>query len=178
MRNSAIGLEKETLRVNKSGSIAQTPHPIALGSALTHPYITTDYAEAMMEFITPPLHSIREALDFLRDTQQYVYQCLDKEYLWATSMPCVVAGESSIRIAEYGNSNAGRMKHIYRRGLGYRYGRVMQSIAGVHFNYSFPIEFWEIYAELEGNALPMQDFISESYMALIRNLQRFGWLIP
>ena len=178
MRNSAIGLEKETLRVNKSGSIAQTPHPIALGSALTHPYITTDYAEALMEFITPPLHSIREALDFLRDTQQYVYQCLDKEYLWATSMPCVVAGESSIRIAEYGNSNAGRMKHIYRRGLGYRYGRVMQSIAGVHFNYSFPIEFWEIYAELEGNALPMQDFISESYMALIRNLQRFGWLIP
>jgi glutamate--cysteine ligase len=178
MRNSLIGVEKETLRVNKQGGIAQTPHPARLGSALTHPYITTDYSEALTEFITPPFHSIRDVLDFLRDTQQYVYQCLDGEYLWATSMPCVVAGEDSIRIAEYGHSNAGMMKHIYRRGLGYRYGRVMQSIAGVHFNYSFPIEFWEIYAELEGNRMPMQDFISESYMALIRNLQRFGWLIP
>jgi len=178
VRNSLIGVEKETLRVNKQGGIAQTPHPARLGSALTHPYITTDYAEALTEFITPPYHDVREVLDFLRDAQQYVYQCLENEYLWATSMPCVVAGEESIRIAEYGKSNAGMMKHIYRRGLGYRYGRVMQSIAGVHFNYSFPIEFWEIYAELEGNALPMQDFISESYMALIRNLQRFGWLIP
>ncbi len=178
MRNSAIGIEKESLRVDESGGIAQTDHPQALGSALTHPFITTDYGEALAEFVTPPLHSIPEVLDFLRDTQQFVYQCLDHEYLWATSMPCVVAGETSIRIAEYGTSNPGMMKHIYRRGLGYRYGKVMQVIAGVHYNYSFPPEFWTLYSELEGNELPMQDFVSESYMALIRNLQRFGWLIP
>jgi glutamate--cysteine ligase len=178
MRNSAIGLEKEALRVNKAGSITQTPHPRALGSALTHPYITTDYSEALIEFITPPFHHIRQALDFLRDTQQFVYQHLDEEYLWATSMPCVVAGETSIPVAEYGTSNPGVMKHVYRLGLGYRYGRVMQVIAGVHFNYSFPPEFWPVYSELEGNRLPLQDFISESYMALIRNLQRFGWMIP
>ena len=178
LHDGRFGLEKESLRVSVQGSIAMTPHPRVLGSALTHPDITTDYSEALTELITPPFYTIRDVLDFLRDTQQYVYQCLDGEYLWATSMPCVVAGEDSIRIAEYGHSNAGMMKHVYRRGLGYRYGRVMQSIAGVHFNYSFPIEFWEIYAELEGNRMPMQDFISESYMALIRNLQRFGWLIP
>ena len=178
MRNSRIGVEKECLRVNKQGSIAQTPHPKTLGAALTHPYITTDYSEALIEFITPPFHHIRQTLDFLRDTQQYVYQHLTDEYLWATSMPCVVAGETSIPIAEYGTSNPGMMKHVYRQGLGYRYGRVMQVIAGVHFNYSFPSDFWPIYAELEGNHLPLQDFISESYMALIRNLQRFGWLIP
>ncbi|HHJ15327.1 MAG TPA: glutamate--cysteine ligase [Gammaproteobacteria bacterium] len=178
MRNSAIGVEKESLRVNEEGGIAQTPHPPRLGSALTHPYITTDYSEALTEFITPPFHHIREVLDFLRDTQQYVYQHLDGEYFWATSMPCVVGGETSIPIAEYGSSNPGMMKHVYRQGLGYRYGRVMQVIAGVHFNYSFPPEFWPVYAELEGNRLPLQDFISESYMGLIRNLQRFGWLIP
>jgi glutamate--cysteine ligase len=178
LSNSLIGLEKESLRVNREGSIAQTPHPEKLGSALTHPYITTDYSEALTEFITPPFPTTREALDFLRDTQQYVYQCLDDEYLWATSMPCVVAGETSIPVARYGSSNAGRMKHVYRLGLGHRYGRVMQVIAGVHLNYSFPREFWPIYAELEHNRLPLQDFISESYMALIRNLQRFGWLIP
>ncbi len=178
MSNSAIGVEKESLRVNPQGSIAQTPHPEALGSALTHPYITTDFSEALTEFITPPLDRVSKVLDFLRDTQQYVYQCLDNEFLWATSMPCVVDGETSIPIAEYGPSNSGMMKHVYRRGLGYRHGCTMQVIAGVHFNYSFPAEFWTIYAELEGNRLPMQDFISESYMALIRNLQRFGWLIP
>ncbi len=178
MRDSAIGLEKECLRVNRKGGIAQTPHPAALGSALTHPCITTDYSEALIEFITPPFRQIPQALDFLRDVEQFVYRRLDDEYLWSTSMPCVVAGETSIPIARYGNSNAGRMKHVYRVGLGYRYGRVMQVIAGVHFNYSFPPEFWPVYSELEGNRLPMQDFISESYMSLIRNLQRFGWLIP
>jgi len=178
MRNSAIGVEKETLRVNREGGIAQTAHPRALGSALTHPYITTDYSEALTELITPPFQDIRQVLDFLRDVQQFVYQRLDREYLWATSMPCVVAGETSIPVARYGGSNAGKMKHVYRVGLGYRYGRVMQVIAGVHFNYSFPPDFWTVYSELEGNHLPMQDYISESYMALIRNLQRFGWLIP
>lgn len=178
MCNSAVGLEKESLRVNRQGSIAQTPHPQSLGAALTHPYITTDYSEALTEFITPPFPRIPQALDFLRDTQQFVYQRLGDEYLWATSMPCVVAGETSIPIAEYGRSNAGMMKHIYRRGLGYRYGRVMQVIAGVHYNYSFPMEFWSIYTELEDDTRPLRDFISESYMALIRNLQRFGWLIP
>ena len=178
MRNSAIGVEKESLRVNPQGSIAQTPHPRALGAALTHPYITTDYSEALTEFITPPFHSIRDVLDFLRDTQAFVYQHLQDEYLWATSMPCVVAGETSIPIAEYGTSNSGMMKHVYRRGLGYRYGRIMQVIAGVHYNYSFPPEFWTLYAELEGHSGPLQDFISAAYMALIRNLQRFGWLIP
>ncbi len=178
MRNSAIGVEKESLRVNSKGSIAQTPHPQALGSALTHPWITTDFSEALTEFITPPLDRVQDVLDFLRDTQQYVYQCLDNEFLWATSMPCVVDGETSIPIAEYGTSNSGMMKHVYRRGLGYRHGCTMQVIAGVHFNYSFPAEFWPIYAELEGNRMPVQDFISESYMSLIRNLQRYGWLIP
>ena len=178
MRDSAIGVEKESLRVNPEGSIAQTPHPRALGSALTNPYITTDYSEALTEFITPPFRRIDEVLDFLRDTQAFVYRNLEDEYLWATSMPCVVAGETSIPIAEYGSSNSGMMKHVYRRGLGYRYGRVMQVIAGVHFNYSFPNEFWTLYAELERHEGPLQDFISSSYMALIRNLQRFGWLIP
>ncbi len=178
LRASSMGVEKETLRVNRAGSIAQTDHPSSLGSALTHPFITTDYSEALIEFITPPLPSVPEVLAFLRDAQQFVYERLQDEYLWATSMPCVVAGETSVRIAEYGRSNSGMMKHIYRRGLGYRYGRTMQVIAGVHFNYSLAPEFWPIYAELEGYAGSAQDFISESYMALIRNLQRLGWLIP
>ena len=178
LQRGLIGLEKETLRVGSDGKISQSPHPHALGSALTHPYITTDYSEALTEIITPPCNSGRSALNFLRDTQTFVYRQLEDEKLWATSMPCVVAGETSIPIAQYGNSNAGMMKTVYRRGLGHRYGRTMQVIAGVHFNYSIAEAFWPVYQDMEANKLPLQEFISEKYFELIRNLQRFGWLVP
>lgn len=178
LRDARIGLEKEGLRVNTDGGIAQTPHPAALGAALTNPYITTDYSEALLELITPPFTDLRESLNFLRDVHKFVYDRLDDEILWTTSMPCVLAGESSIPIAQYGTSNIGMMKTVYRRGLGYRYGRVMQVIAGVHFNYSLPESFWPFYQGLEQDSRPLQDFISDSYFAMIRNLQRFGWLIP
>ncbi|WP_455217234.1 glutamate--cysteine ligase [Kaarinaea lacus] len=178
LANSLVGLEKESLRVSPEGNLSQALHPRSLGSPLTHPYITTDYSEALVEFITPPLENITDVLNFLRDTQCFVYGELDNELLWATSMPCVVAGETSIPIAKYGRSNSGMMKTVYRRGLGHRYGRVMQTIAGVHFNYSFPDTFWPVYQDLEHNKDELQDFISESYFGLIRNLQRFGWLVP
>lgn len=179
LTESRIGLEKESLRVAASGGLAQTRHPNALGSALTNPYVTTDFAEAMPELITPPCDSIREALTFLDDIQQFVYSNLDAdEILWATSMPCVVEGGDSVPIAEYGPSNSGMMKTIYRRGLGHRYGRTMQVIAGVHFNYSFSAAFWDAYQTLENNTAPRQQFIDEHYMGLVRNTLRFGWLIP
>ena len=172
------GLEKESLRVGADGSIAQTPHPAALGSALMHPWITTDYSEALLEFITPPLASPAAAVAYLRELQHFVYLQLEDELLWSSSMPCVVAGESSIPLARYGNSNLGMMKTVYRRGLGYRYGRVMQVIAGAHYNYSFPEALWPVLQELEQDTRPLQDFVSDCYFRLIRNLQRFGWLVP
>jgi len=182
LAKSRIGLEKESLRVSPEGNLAQTRHPAALGSPLTHSHITTDFSEALAEFVTPPCTDIPATLDFLRDTQQFVYGVLnattDRELLWATSMPCVVAGETSIPIAQYGDSNAGMMKTVYRRGLGHRYGRVMQVIAGVHFNYSFPDSFWPLYQDLEQRPDDAQTFISAQYFGLIRNLQRFGWLVP
>ena len=173
-----IGLEKETLRAGPDGIIAQTDHPDVLGSPLAHPWITTDFSEALLELITPPFTELRDALDFLLDTQVFVYSKLENEILWATSMPCMLAGGESIRIAKYGRSNAGKMKHVYRVGLGYRYGLEMQVIAGVHFNYSFSKEFWPHYQDKEDNTWLLQDFVSESYFAMLRNLQRFGWLIP
>jgi len=178
LSKSKIGLEKESLRVLPEGGIAQTPHPVAWGSPLTHPMITTDFSEALTELVTPPCDSITEVIQSLDDIQNFIYRRLDNEILWATSMPCVVAGETSIPLAKYGSSNAAQMKTAYRRGLGLRYGRAMQVIAGVHFNYSFSDEFWQLYQQLSGNDDPLQDFISEQYMGLIRNLLRYGWLVP
>ena len=178
LAHSKIGLEKESLRVLPVGGISQTPHPVAWGSALTHPQITTDFSEALVELVTPPCDSVTEVIQSLDEIQTFVYRTLDNEILWATSMPCVVAGETSIPLAQYGSSNAAQMKTVYRRGLGLRYGRAMQVIAGVHFNYSFSDEFWRRYQTQLNNSDIIQDFISHQYMGVVRNLLRYGWLVP
>ncbi|OOG22013.1 glutamate--cysteine ligase [Thioalkalivibrio denitrificans] len=178
LRGGLMGLEKESLRVSPEGGIARTPHPVALGSPLTHPWITTDYSEALLEFITPPFGEPGEALAFLRDLQTFTYPRIGEEFLWATSMPCVLAGEAAIPVARYGSSNPARMKTVYRLGLGHRYGRVMQVIAGVHFNYSVPDGFWPVYQRLCGDGGDLREFIDAGYFAMIRNLQRLGWMVP
>ncbi|MEW7979438.1 MAG: glutamate--cysteine ligase [Candidatus Sedimenticola endophacoides] len=178
LAGGAIGLEKESLRVSPDGGISQQPHPSSLGSALTHPYITTDYSEALIELITPPFEQAGEALDFLCDVQKFVYRSLDRELLWSTSMPCVLAGGSAIPIARYGSSNAGRMKTAYRRGLGHRYGRVMQVIAGVHFNFSVDPRLWPLLHGLDGGRGELRHYTDQGYFGLTRNLLRYGWLIP
>ncbi len=178
LKGGLIGLEKEALRVGADGSIAQTPHPATLGSALTHPWITTDFSEALIELITPPSATLHEPLRFLCHVHSHVYNHLGEELLWGASMPCIVSAEKGIPIAQYGSSNAGFMKHVYRRGLAYRYGRVMQVIAGVHFNYSVNEALWPVLQAIEANTWSHQEFVSAGYFSMIRNLQRFGWLIP
>lgn len=153
------------------------PHPHALGSALTNTFITTDFSEALLEFVTPACMSTWEALRFLCDIHQFVYDRLDDEMLWVTSMPCSIPGDGSVPLAQYGNSNVGRMKTVYRNGLGYRYGRNMQTIAGIHFNYSLPEKFWPLYQQLEENYDLRDVFRSNAYLGLIRNFRRMGWIV-
>ncbi|MGZ8135817.1 MAG: glutamate--cysteine ligase [Methylococcaceae bacterium] len=171
------GIEKESLRISNAGLIAQTPHPYKLGSALTHPYITTDYSEALIELITPPFADIKDTLAYLHHIHQFVYDNLDNETLLCASMPCGIDGDESIPIAEYGASNIGRMKNVYRHGLWHRYGRTMQAIAGIHFNYSVPTGLWPILHRQENSQSGLEQFSSEAYFGLIRNFQRLGWLI-
>ena len=171
------GIEKESLRLANDGCIAQTPHPAALGSALTHPYITTDYSEALIELITPPFADVKDTLDYLHNIHQFVYDHLDNESLLGASMPCGIDGDESIPIAEYGSSNIGRMKHVYRHGLWHRYGRTMQAIAGIHFNYSVPEALWIALHQQENSQLSLEQFTADAYFGLIRNFQRLGWLI-
>lgn len=178
LREGNVGLEKESLRVSPSGGISKIPHPSALGSALANSYITTDYSEALTEIITPPFSSSRDALQFLGDAHAFVYSKLENETLWPTSMPCALEGGVDIPIAQYGSSNAGLMKTIYRRGLGHRYGRVMQVISGVHYNYSPTDELWLRLQDLERNDSNSRSFVDQRYFGMVRNLKRFGWLIP
>ena len=174
-----VGVEKECLRVAPDGTLSLLEHPQGLGSALTHPSITTDFSEALLEMVTPPFTDLAETLKHLSDVQSYVYSKLPEgEVLWATSMPCGLKLDCNVPIGRYGTSNIGQMKQVYRRGLGLRYGRKMQAIAGVHYNYSYPDSFWDILAEVEDCSGSRTDFVSEQYFALARNVLRFGWLIP
>ena len=137
------GLERETLRVNADGSLATTGHPEALGATLTHKWITTDFAEALLEFITPVDGDIDHMLTLLRDVHRYTARQLGDERMWPLSMPCYIAPGQDIELAQYGTSNIGRLKTLYREGLKNRYGALMQTISGVHYNFSLPMAFWE-----------------------------------
>ena len=136
------GIEKEGLRIQSDSQISQQGHQAALGSALTHSSITTDYSEALLEFITPVKGSAAEVLDFLKEAHQYTQANIQDELIWPASMPGVIKDELDVPIAQFGSSNVGQLKHVYRHGLWHRYGRKMQCIAGLHYNYSVSEELW------------------------------------
>lgn len=171
------GVEKESLRVTPEGELSQVAHPKGLGSALTHPHITTDYSEALLEFITEPFTRVDALLNQLDDIHRYTYSVLERELLWPTSMPCALKGEEGVPVARYGTSNSGKMKTVYRLGLAHRYGRVMQTIAGVHYNFSLPDDFWQTLQREEGDTDTLQDFKTRRYFDLIRNFRRYSWLL-
>src|SRR3954471_10248447 len=153
------GIEKESLRTNADGGLAMTPHPQALGAALTHPHITTDYSEAQLELITGVHPTPETCLEELLQIHQFTYRALGDETLWVSSMPCNLPADETIPIGRYGSSNVGRAKSVYRLGLAQRYGRRMQTISGIHYNWSLP------------------GVSSEEYFGLIRNFRRQAFLL-
>ena len=173
--NFQRGIERESLRVDATGNLANTPHPQFLGSKLTHPTITTDFSEAQLELITPVSNSIDATLKTLNDTHRFVYSGLGEEILWATSMPCVLQGDQNIPLAQYGSSNLASLKTTYRNGLGNRYGRSMQTICAVHYNFSFPDTLWKELAKRE-SCDDSSSFRSRRYFDVMRNFRRFSWL--
>jgi glutamate--cysteine ligase len=168
LKNMRRGIEKESLRVRPGGTLATTPHPEAVGSALTHPNITTDFSEALIELITGVHLRARPCLEELEHIHRFVYRHIGDEVLWSASMPCDLPDERAIPIARYGNSNVGQAKTVYRIGLTHRYGKRMQMIAGVHYNWSLPEEAWPLAGRGQAN---------EAYFALIRNFRRHAWLL-
>ena len=171
------GIEKESLRIDKQGKLSQLPHPKGIGSALTHPYITTDFSEALLELITPVYQSINCTLECLDKVHRFIYPHLDDEELWAASMPCVLEGDDNIPLARYGSSNVATMKTVYRNGLGNRYGRLMQTIAGIHYNFSVPEALWPLLQQQDNDTQALKDYVTDSYFALIRNFNRTSWLL-
>lgn len=172
------GIEKESLRSDAQGRLALSPHPAAFGAAMTHPSITTDFSEALLEFITPVSTSIADTLDELDALHRFAYAHLGDELLWNASMPCILGPrDEGIPVAQYGNSNPAIMKTRYRLGLGHRYGRKMQTIAGIHYNFSLPPALWQAFYQRDTPSLSFDDYVTERYFGLIRNFRRYSWLL-
>lgn len=174
LKNIQRGVEREAIRLNAAGQFSQDRHPQVLGSALTHPHITTDYSEALLELITDPHTSVDSLFKQLQEVHAFVQQSVPEQSLWGQSMPCHLPAEQDIPIAEYGTSNSGKLRHVYREGLAVRYGKKMQCIAGLHYNFSLPNELWTA-LNFEGNTPQEQQ--NNGYMALIRNFKRYSWLL-
>ncbi len=177
LRNLRRGIEKESLRVAPDGKLAMTPHAAALGSALTHPHITTDFSEAQLELITGIHVRDEDCVAELTAIHQYVYRAIGEELLWAASMPCGLPSDDTIPLGRYGTSNIGRAKTVYRMGLSWRYGRRMQAISGIHYNFSLPDEAWPELERAAGGACSERAFRDDAYFALIRNFRRQSWLL-
>ena len=172
------GVEREALRTTWQGMLAQSPHPEGLGSALTHPLITTDFSEALLEFITAPTHCIEQLFSQLEATHRFTQsQLAEDELLWTHSMPCMLGEEHNIPVAQYGQSHNGNMKTVYRKGLGHRYGRRMQTVAGVHYNFSLPKAFWAFLHRHDNSLLDLQHYSDARHFGLIRNFRRHYWLL-
>ena len=169
---SKRGIEKESLRVNDL-EISHTDHPKPLGAALTNPFITTDFSEALLEFITDKSSSIEKALNDLKLILAYTHQNIE-DIIWPGSVPCSIKDESKIRIANYGSSNSGKLKELYRIGLSYRYGSMMQCVSGIHYNFSLNEDFFGKWQDSEEN---FQSFQNEKYLNLIRNFRKNAWLL-
>ncbi|WP_350657151.1 glutamate--cysteine ligase [Psychrobacter sp. S1-30-MNA-CIBAN-0213] len=175
------GIEKEGLRIKTDGYLTQTPHPEKLGSKLTHPFITTDYSESLLELITDPKDTPKDTLSMLRQLHVLVYQALAKdELMWPLSMPCMLSSDDEdIPLADYGSSNTGQLKTLYRSGLGVRYGRRMQTIAGLHYNLSFGdglFENWQAQTP-EASNQTLTEFKNDKYLGLIRNFKRLTSIV-
>jgi len=174
------GIEKEGLRTDSNGVVSQKPHHQDLGHKLTHPYITTDYSENLLEFISPVFNKDKNLLNFIEQVHSYSFKKMDKdELIWPASMPAVLPEDDfDIPLAYYGESFSGKIKTLYRSGLGYRYGRSMQTIAGMHFNFSFSKNFiLGLYKEL-GSHDNLQSFQDDLYFKLIRNFKRTNFILP
>lgn len=176
-QNISRGIERETLRTTSHGTMPNTDHPYSLGSPLTHKWITTDFSEILLEFVTPNSNDLNYLLSFLNDLHQHVSKKIKNEYLWPLSFPYFIDPNYSIKLAQYGKSNIGKMKTLYRQGLKNRYGNFMNIISGVHYNFSLPISFWKKWKKIKNKA-DERNIISSEYLKLIRNYHKFGWIIP
>lgn len=177
LKGGNFGLELESQRVTADGKLALTPHPEVFGDKSVHPTITTDFSESQIEMITPVFRSPEEALESLGSIRREVVQGIGGELLWPLSMPPRLPAEEMIPIARFPGTEEGKRKEAYRNGLALRYGKKMQMISGIHYNFSFSDEMIGFLHSRLGQGKERRAFADELYFSLARNFLRHRWLL-
>lgn len=171
------GIEREFQRVTYDGNLALTPHPAAFGGKLVNKEITTDFSESQIELITPAFSSVEEVDLYLNNLHEKVSTELGNEYIWPLSMPPRLPEDKLIPIAKFDDSKEGQAAYLYRQGLANRYGKKMQMISGIHFNFSYGNKLINLLHKELGLSDKKQKFTDDLYFSVARNFLRFHWLL-
>ena len=172
-----FGVEKESQRVTASGDLALTDHPPVFGDKTENPRITVDFSESQIEMITPTFKSVSDVYKELNIINSEVENGIGEELLWPLSMPPKLPTEDHIPIAKFSETEHGKHMETYRKGLALRYGKKMQMISGIHYNFSFGEELIDHLYHKYGNRTDKRLFINEIHFALTRNFLRYRWLL-
>ena len=179
-----IGLEKESLRINKDGYFAMTPHPFP-----EDPFIVRDFCENQTEINTAVTASVSDAMEQLKFHTLRIQKTLaglkEPEYLWPFSNPPYIRKEQEIPIAEYKDREV--EKKNYRYYLSDRYGRYKMTFSGIHFNYSFSDDLlYEDYIAKNKSVSELDEakikegyriYKDRFYVSLAAKTQVYNWLI-
>lgn len=167
-----FGIERESLRVDRQGQLAHTPHPSCLGARSFHPYIQTDFCEFQMELITPVAKSTTEARRFLGAITDVAGRSISKdELLWPLSMPPRIKAQE-IQVAQLENE----FERHYRNYLAEKYGTKLQAISGIHYNMELGKDLVEALFK-ESDQTDMIAFKNALYLKLAQNYLRYRWVI-
>ena len=140
--NFMIGIEREGLRINSKGELADTPHPLEFGDRLKNPTISTDFGDAMLELRTHPQTSADACYAELLKTTSYVLNLLHKrqEFIWPYSIPYNIPDEAHFRYNPY-PYHPDYEEH--ERLITKIYGLKKNCISGIHINFSFSNEMFD-----------------------------------
>ncbi len=172
-----FGLEKECIRVFNDGKMATTEHPPVFGSKIENKYFKTDFAECQIELVTPVYNSIKECARFLCLLHKILMEELEDEMAWPHSMPPILPASDEIKISNYDSSELGREANEYREYLVKKYPKKLQLLSGIHFNFSFDNELIGLLHKDLNSTEDYVKFSKELYLKIIRNFNKFSWLI-
>lgn len=171
-----FGLEKENLRVDSDGNLAITPHPVIFGPKEDNAYIKTDFSESQVEMITPVSNSVDEVYDALHNLNNIVNNEIGDELLWPSSNPGILPTEATIPIAVYKTKDSSH--RVYREHLAKKYGKKIQLLSGIHYNFSFTENFLkQFYLENKDKSISYFAFKNQLYMQVASYLMKNRWLL-
>ncbi|MDE7176802.1 MAG: hypothetical protein K2O59_03220 [Lachnospiraceae bacterium] len=168
-----FGLEKESLRILKDGTLSHSRHPFP-----DDEHIVKDFCENQTEINTSVHTSAQEAIKELEFHNGRIYERLEnlpeREYLWPFSNPPYIENESDIPVAIFGGVKVS--KTAYREYLSAKYGRYKMTFSGIHVNYSFSEELLEADFKYQ-NETDYQEYKNRLYLELAQKMAAYGWLL-